>query len=38
MLREQRSPKGQGLLRKEGPPAYAKLSVVAIYTLFEWQA
>ena len=26
MLREQRSPKGQGLLRKEGPPTYAILS------------
>ena len=24
--REQRSPKGQGLLRKEGPPTYAILS------------
>ena len=26
MLRERRSPKGQGLLRKEGPPKYAILS------------
>ena len=25
-LRERRSPKGQGLLRKEGPPTYASLS------------
>ena len=37
--REQRSPKGQGLLRKEGPPTYAILSqnnsIVVIYTLFE---
>ena len=33
-------PKGQGLLRKEGPPTYAifvaKLSIVAIYALYEW--
>ena len=25
MLRERRSPKGQGLIRKEGPPTYAIL-------------
>ena len=36
---DRRSPKGQGLLRKEGPPKYAnlvdKLSIVAIYALYE---
>ena len=33
---ERRSPKGQGLLRKEGPLTHyfvAKLSIVGIYTL-----
>ena len=30
--RERRSPKGQGLLQKEGPP---KLSIVAIYMFFS---
>ena len=34
---DRRSTKGQGLLRKEGPPTYAilLLSIVAIYALFE---
>ena len=36
MLRDLRSPKGQGLLQKEGPPTFvAKPSIVAIYVLFE---
>ena len=40
MLRDRRSPKGQGLLRKEGPPSniryfVAKLSIVVIYVPFE---
>ena len=44
MLCDRRSPKGQGLLRKEGPPMgppsnmryfVAKLSIIAIYVPFE---
>ena len=34
MLRERRSPKGQGLLRKEGPPTYAILSQNSVFSRF----
>ena len=33
--RERLSPKGQGLLRKEGPPTYAILSRNLVLSLFE---
>ena len=34
-LRDRISPKGQGLLWKEGPQHFVATLIVAIYTLFE---